>query len=178
MLSLGGLNVAISLVLAMFLKSDVFLGAPFSVPGVPGWAPRVALEVWGAPWGSPGRSECCYFVGFRWFSERSCFLMFFDECSEAMSFSRRRRTVKWLYCFWEVKMLLFHWLYVCFSRHTFSAGAFLMNSFQDFNGNLYAVVWRKTSNQWKCFCENDISGFLCFSECSELKKCEKAIKFH
>ena len=63
MLSLGGLNVAISLVLAMFLKSHVFRRC----------APRVALDVWGAPWVSPGRSECSYFVGFRWFSDMSCF---------------------------------------------------------------------------------------------------------
>ena len=87
MLSLGGLNVHISLVLAMFLKATFCAGAPLSVPGVPGWAPRVALEVWGAPWGSPGRSECGYFVGFRWFSVMSCFLMFFHEYLGAMSFS-------------------------------------------------------------------------------------------
>ena len=41
MLSLGGLNVAISLVLAMFLKSDVFrrcaLERPWSVLGLLGW---------------------------------------------------------------------------------------------------------------------------------------------
>ena len=49
---------------------------------MPGWAPRVALEVWGAPWGSPGRSECCYFVGFRWFSEMSCFLEIFENIWE------------------------------------------------------------------------------------------------
>ena len=54
---------------------------------MPGWAPRVALEVWGAPWGSPGRSECGSFVGFRWFSVMSCFLMFFHEYLGAMSFS-------------------------------------------------------------------------------------------
>ena len=54
---------------------------------MPGWAPRVALEVWGAPWGSPGRSECCYFVGFRWFSEMSCFLMFFHRYLKATLFS-------------------------------------------------------------------------------------------
>ena len=53
----------------------------------PGGAPRVVLEVWGAPWVSPGRSECCHFIGFRWLSEMSCFLMFFHRYLEAMSFS-------------------------------------------------------------------------------------------
>ena len=66
-------------------------GASFSVPGVPGWAPRVALEVWGAPWGSPGRSECCYFVGFRWYSEMSCFLMIFHRNLEMMMLSRKMK---------------------------------------------------------------------------------------
>ena len=84
-------------------------GAPFSVPGVPGWAPRVALEVWGAPWGSPGRSECGYFRGFGWFSERSCFLMFFLEYLGAMSFCRKRKSVKWLCPVEEVQILLFRW---------------------------------------------------------------------
>ena len=51
---------------------------------------------------------------------------------------------------------------LCFSKDTFSAGAFLMNSVQDFNGKSYAVVGPKSSKQWKSFCENDISGFLCF----------------
>ena len=32
----------------------------------------VILDVWGDPWISPGRSECCYFFGFRWYSEMSC----------------------------------------------------------------------------------------------------------
>ena len=29
------------------------------------------LEVLGDPWDSPEKSKCCYFVGFRWFSEMS-----------------------------------------------------------------------------------------------------------
>ena len=45
------------------------------------------LEVWGDPWISPGRSECCCFVGFRWYSEISCFLMIFHRYLEAMLFS-------------------------------------------------------------------------------------------
>ena len=55
--------------------------------GVLGWsweALGVVLEVWGPPWVSPGRSTCCYFVGFRWFSEMSCFLMFFHRYLKAM----------------------------------------------------------------------------------------------
>ena len=58
--------------------------------GVLGWsweALGVVLEVWGNPWVSPGRSECCYFVGFRWFSEMSCFFMFFRRYLKAMLFS-------------------------------------------------------------------------------------------
>ena len=35
------------------------------------------LEVLGDPWFSPERSRYCYFIGFKWFSEISCFLMFF-----------------------------------------------------------------------------------------------------
>ena len=68
MLSLGGLNVAISSVLVMFLKSDVFRGCALERPwSVLGGAPRVVLEVWGAPWVGPGDTECCYFIGFKWF---------------------------------------------------------------------------------------------------------------
>jgi hypothetical protein len=37
----------------------------------------VFLEVLGDHWFSPETSKWCYFVGFRWFSELSCFLMFF-----------------------------------------------------------------------------------------------------
>ena len=44
----------------------------------------------------------------------------------------------------------------------FSAGAFLMNSFQDFNGKSYTLVGPKSSKQWKSLCESDISCFLCF----------------
>ena len=94
----------------------------------------------------------------------SCFLMFFHRYLGAMSFSRKRRSVKWLCCFWDLKMLLFRWFQLCFSKDTFSAGAFLMNSVQDFNGKSYAVVGPKSSKQWKSVCENDISGFLCFLE--------------
>ena len=85
----------------------------------PGCAPRVALEVWGAPWMSPGRPEYCYFVGFELFSVMSCFLMFFHSYLGAMSFSRKRRSVKGLYCFWEVKMLLFHWFSYIFRKTRF-----------------------------------------------------------
>ena len=67
-------------------------------------------------------------------------------------------------------MLLFRWFYVCFGKYTFSAGAFLMNSVQDFNGKSYAVVGPKSSKQWKSFCNTDISCFLCFFECSEFRE--------
>ena len=39
----------------------------------------VFLEVLGDPWDSPEKSKCCYFVGFRWFSEMPCFFMFFHR---------------------------------------------------------------------------------------------------
>ena len=41
----------------------------------------------GDPRVSPERSECCYFIGFRWFSEMSCFLIFFHRYLKAMLFS-------------------------------------------------------------------------------------------
>ena len=47
------------------------------------------LEVWGDPWVSPGRSECCYFICFRWYSEMSCFLVIFHRNLEVMLFSRK-----------------------------------------------------------------------------------------
>ena len=49
------------------------------------------LEVWGDPWVSPERSKCCYFVGFRWFSEMSCFLMISHRYLEVMLFSRTNK---------------------------------------------------------------------------------------
>ena len=65
-------------------KAEVVL---WERPGMVLGGPWVVLEVWGSPWVSPGRSECCYFVDFRWFSEMSCFLMFFHMCLKAMLFS-------------------------------------------------------------------------------------------
>ena len=64
------------------------LGGPGSVLGSSGGALGAILEVWGDPWISPGRSECCYFNGFRWYSEMSCFLMIFHRNLEVMIFSR------------------------------------------------------------------------------------------
>jgi len=43
--------------------------------GVLGWSWEplgVVLEVWGDPWVSPGRSDCCYFVGVSRLSEVVC----------------------------------------------------------------------------------------------------------
>ena len=51
---------------------------PGSVLGSSWGALGVILEVWGDPWISPGRSECCYFMGFRLYSEMS---VFFDAFS-------------------------------------------------------------------------------------------------
>ena len=51
--------------------------------GWSGEALQVFLDVWGDPWVSPARSECCYFVGLRWFSEILCFLILFDGYLEA-----------------------------------------------------------------------------------------------
>jgi len=62
--------------------------------GIRGWsweALRLVLEVWGDPCVSPGRSECCNFPGFRWFSETSCFLMFFHTYLEATLFSYKTK---------------------------------------------------------------------------------------
>ena len=52
------------------LFSGSFLGWSWEALGV-------FLEVLGDPWDSPEKSKCCYFVGFRWVSEMSCFFMFF-----------------------------------------------------------------------------------------------------
>ena len=65
------------------------LGGPGSVLGSSWGALGVILDVWGDPWVSPGRSECCYFVGFRWYSEMSCFLMIFHRNLEVMMFPRK-----------------------------------------------------------------------------------------
>ena len=46
---------------------------PWERPGIVLGALGVILEVWGDPWFISGRSECCYFDGFRWYSEMSCF---------------------------------------------------------------------------------------------------------
>ena len=69
-----------------------FLGGPWASLEALGssWgAIWVILEVWGDPWISPGRSECCYFDGFRWYSEMSCFLMIFHGNLEVIMFSRK-----------------------------------------------------------------------------------------
>ena len=49
------------------------------------------LEVWGDPWVSPEMSKGCYFVGFRRFSDMSCFLMIFHRYLEAMLFSSKTK---------------------------------------------------------------------------------------
>ena len=49
------------------------------------------LEVLGDPWVSPERLKCCYFMCFRWFSEMSCFLMFFHRYLKATLFSLKRK---------------------------------------------------------------------------------------
>ena len=67
------------------------LGGPGRVLGSSWGALGVILEVWGDPWISPGRSDCCDFVGFRWYSEMSCFLMIFHRNLEVMMFSRNEK---------------------------------------------------------------------------------------
>ena len=65
-------------------KTEVDLwGRPGMVLGGLG----VFLEVWGDPWVSPEMSKGCYFVGFRRFSDMSCFLMIFHRYLRAMLFS-------------------------------------------------------------------------------------------
>ena len=51
----------------------------------------VFLEVWGDPWVSPEMSKGCPFVGFRRFSDMSCFLMIFHRYLEAMLFSQKTK---------------------------------------------------------------------------------------
>ena len=67
------------------------LGGPGSVLGSSWEALGMILEVWCDPWISPGRSECCYFVGFRWYSEMSCFLMVFHRNLKVMMFCRKMK---------------------------------------------------------------------------------------
>ena len=67
------------------------LGGPGSVLGSSWGALGMILEVWGDPRISPGRLECCYFVGFRWYSEMSCFLMICHRNLEVMMFSRKMK---------------------------------------------------------------------------------------
>ena len=64
------------------------LGGSWDRPGGP---LGVILEVWGDPWISPGRSECCYFVGFRWYSELSCFFMIFHRNLKVIIFFRKMK---------------------------------------------------------------------------------------
>ena len=98
MLSLGGLNVAISLVLVMFLKSDVCrrcaLERPWSVLGeLLGWFWRSGVLL-GLVLGGQNVVISVVLDGFRCFSVMSCLLMFFHRYLGAMSFSRKRRSVK------------------------------------------------------------------------------------
>ena len=79
--SLGVLRVSLG-------RSLGVLGGPGSVLGSSWGALGVILEVWGDPWISPGRSECCYFIGFEWYSEMSCFFMMFYRNLEVMLLSR------------------------------------------------------------------------------------------
>ena len=83
----------------MFLRCLGVLGGPLEVPWGPlgvswevlggPWMPwerpgkvlgalGVISEVWGDPWISPWRSQCCYFVGFRWYSDMSCLFCYFS----------------------------------------------------------------------------------------------------
>ena len=85
MLSLGDLNVAISLVLAMFLESHVFRRCALERP----WS------VLGGLLGSVlGGQNIVISFGFRWFSVMLGFLMFFHRYLGAMSFSQKRRSLK------------------------------------------------------------------------------------
>ena len=54
------------------------LGVSWERPGIVLGLLGVILDVWGDSWISPGRSECWYFIDFRWYSEMSCF---FDDFS-------------------------------------------------------------------------------------------------
>ena len=88
--SLGFLLILLGFVISR--TSLRILGGPGVVPGGPinrccflgaSWdgsreAFGVFLKVWGDPWVSPERSEGCYFFGFRWFSEMSCFFDVFS----------------------------------------------------------------------------------------------------
>ena len=56
--SLGVLWVSLGRSLGVLVASGNVLGSSCGALGV-------ILEVWSHPWSSPGRAECCYFVGFR-----------------------------------------------------------------------------------------------------------------
>ena len=49
-------------------------------------------EVLGDHWFSPETSKCCYFAGFRWFSEVSCFFMFFRRYLKQRWFHKKQKT--------------------------------------------------------------------------------------
>ena len=63
---------------------------PGSVLGSSWGALGVILEVWGDPWISPGRSECCYFIGLRGIM-RCLFFMICHRNLEVMMFSRNMK---------------------------------------------------------------------------------------
>ena len=50
---------------------------PWGRPGIVLGALGVILDVLGDPWLRPGRSDCCYFIGFRYYFEMSCFSLLF-----------------------------------------------------------------------------------------------------
>jgi len=76
------------------LKTEVVLGER---PGMVLGGPWGVFEVLGDPWVSPERSKCCYFIGFRWFSEMLCFFMFFHRYLKARLFSLKRKTMQLFY---------------------------------------------------------------------------------
>ena len=96
--------------------------------------------VLGGPWrvfggigrslGQSEKSKCFYFVGFRWFSEMSCFLMFFDRYLKATLFSSKAKSlIDFILIQGGGKCCYFVSVRYDCGNIRFFTGAFSMNSF-------------------------------------------------
>ena len=130
---------------------QVALGRSLGVLGSFWGALGVILEVWGDPWISPGKSECCYFNGFRWYSEMSCFLMIFHINLEVTMFSRNMQKLYGFYIdFMRSKCFYFIGFGFVFEFHMFSQVRFLQISLNISMEKTCASVEPQRSKQWKC----------------------------
>ena len=102
------------------------LGGPGSVLGSSWGALWVILEVWGDPWISPGRSEYCYFEGFRWYSEMSCFRSIFCRNLEVMLLSSKmKHYIVFTWILGGLNVAISFVLCICFAFHVFSQVRFI-----------------------------------------------------